>query len=249
LNDDIHSCWRITVQVVETIISEITKLANPGKATHHLKFFKTGPGEYGEGDRFHGLVMKEQRAIAKKYYAACSISDISRLLQNEYHECRMVALLVLVEQFKRTKDDSIKKNVYECYMDHPDWINNWDLVDVTAPAVPGQWLLDRNKEILYRWAGEDHLWKQRIAIMSTFTFLRVGRFEDTFAISDLLLHHEHDLIHKAVGWMIREVGNRDGNAERIFLKDRYQGMPRTMLRYAIEKFPEEERKRWLRGEI
>jgi 3-methyladenine DNA glycosylase AlkD len=211
------------------------------------RFFKTGPGGYGEGDRFIGVKVPSLRAVCRDCRGA-SLKDVRTLISSKVHEERLLALLILVDAFGRA-DDAARRRIYEFYCAHTRFINNWDLVDASAAQIVGGFLRGRSKAPLTRFARSTSLWERRIAIIATFDGIRRGEFDETFRIADLLLHDEHDLIHKAVGWLLREVGNRDGAAERRFLASRYKEMPRTMLRYAIEKFPERERRAYLRGDV
>lgn len=226
---------------------ELRELAEPDRAVKYQSFFKTGKGEYGEGDRFLGVRMPFIRKLVRRF-RDISIEDQIDLLHSPWHEERMFALVSMVEAFKRG-DETLRKNIYKTYMISADFINNWDLVDVTAPHIPGAWLHDKKKEPLYDFAVQDHLWKKRISIIATQHFIRGGDYSDTLRISAILLNDEHDLIHKAVGWMLREVGKKDMETEEQFLKKHYRKMPRTMLRYAIEKFPEALRQRYLKGQV
>ena len=228
----------------EAIILELNKLGNPAKAAHLSHFFKTGKGEYGEGDLFIGVTVPEQRAIAQKYQNA-GLPVLSELLTSPYHEQRLTALLILELKFKKQKTEEVRKQFVNFYLAHADYINNWDLVDLSCYKILGEWLLDKDRRLLYELAQCDHLWKQRIAIVTCMLFVRKGDFRDMLAIADLLQHHPHDLIHKAVGWLLREAGKKDKKVLTTYLADRYTAMPRTMLRYAIERFPEEERKKYL----
>lgn len=222
----------------------ISKLANPEKAAFLQGYFKTGPGGYGEGDVFAGLTVPQCRKIAKSH-ARISKENITSLLGSQIHEERLIALLILVEQYRKASTAD-RKTVVDLYVRQRHHVNNWDLVDSSAPYILGDWLLTRNRKILYKLAKSDSLWDRRIAILSTFAFIKAGEFEDTFAIGEMLIHDPHDLIHKAVGWMLREVGKRiDIEPLRDFLATHATTMPRTALRYAIEKMPEVERKQWL----
>ena len=222
---------------------EIKKNANKQKAGVLQRFFKTGKGQYGEGDVFLGIVVPTQRIIAKKYQNIV-LSDIQKLLSSKVHEERLIALLILVFQFPKANSKK-RKTIFDFYLKNTKNINNWDLVDLTAPSIVGEYLLDGNRKILYKLARSKDLWEKRIAIISTFTFIKNNQFEDTLLIAEILLNDEHDLIQKAVGWMLREVGKRDLSVEEEFLQKYYQKMPRTMLRYAIEKFSEKKRKYFL----
>lgn len=226
---------------------ELRNQANPDKATINLRFFKTGKGDYGEGDKFLGLTVPETRAIERKHWKTIDYDDILYFLHSKFHEVRMFALLCLTRKFTHTTDSDEQKKIFELYVANTAWINNWDLVDVTAPTIVGGYLRSRKRNILYKLALSKSLWEQRISIISTAAFIAENDFADTFAVANLLLHHPHDLIHKAVGWMLREVGNKDLHAEESFLKECYKTMPRTMLRYAIEKFEETKRQKYLKG--
>ena len=211
------------------------------------RFFKTGPGEYAEGDVFIGVTVPQVRAVVRAA-GEVPLAEAARLLRSRVHEERLLALLLLVRRFERG-DDAERRAIYDLYLASTAFINNWDLVDTSAPQIVGGWLRDRSRAPLRRLARSASLWERRIAILATFRFIRDGEFEPTFEIADVLLDDPHDLIHKAVGWMLREVGNRDAAAERRFLARRYARMPRTMLRYAIEKFPDGERGAYLQGKI
>jgi 3-methyladenine DNA glycosylase AlkD len=208
------------------------------------RFFKTGPGQYGEGDVFVGVKVPAIRAVCGECRGA-GLGAIRPLLRSRVHEERLLALLLMVDAFTRAGEPG-RRAIYDLYLSHTAFINNWDLVDSSAAQIVGGWLSGRSRAPLRKLARSSSLWERRIAILATFHYIRRGEFEETFRIADILLRDPHDLIHKAVGWMLREVGNRDGAAERRFLDDRYRKMPRTMLRYAIEKFPEKERQRYLK---
>ena len=221
--------------------------AVPANVAILQRFFKTGPGEYGEGDRFIGVKVPSLRSVCGECHGA-SFDVVLDLLHSKIHEERLLALLILVDAFQRG-DEAARKRVYDLYLANTAFINNWDLVDASAGQIVGGWLHSRSHAPLLRLAKSRSLWERRIAIVATYYFIKRGEFDDTFRISDLLLKDEHDLIHKAVGWMLREVGKRDGAALRAFLAGRYETMPRTMLRYAIEKFGVAERKQYLRGQV
>lgn len=231
----------------DEILAEIGKYANPSKAEHALKFFKAFPGGYGGKDSFNGATVPQGQKVAKAYYKVASLEVIEKLLHHKVHEVRLLALQMLVYRFP--KSDSIEKlAIYELYLRNTKYINNWDLVDLSCYKIVGQWLLDKNdRSLLYRFAESQNMWEQRISIISTFAFMRVGQLDDTFALADKLLDHSHDLMHKAVGWMLREAGKRDMDRLKKYIKDNYARFPRTALRYAIEKFPEDERKSVLKG--
>jgi len=226
------------------IIDTIKSYANPEKKNVLQHFFKTGKGQYGEGDIFLGIVVPLQRTIAKQY-ARLPPSRVKQLLISKIHEHRLIALFILIEQFQKG-DEKIKKDIYDLYLSHTRHINNWDLVDLSAPQIVGTYLENRDTKILTQLATSDLLWDRRIAILATFSFIKKQQFVETLKIAQLLLHDEHDLIHKAVGWMLREVGKRGGEKEELAFLDTFsKQMPRTMLRYAIERLPEKKRKYYL----
>jgi 3-methyladenine DNA glycosylase AlkD len=231
----------------EAIQKELKRLGSKEKAKVLQGFFKTGPGEYGEGDCFLGIKVPELRKLAKKHQAI-SIREIDQLLKSSIHEERLLALLILVRRYSK-EDDAEQKRIYELYLKRTKFVNNWDLVDSSAEHIVGAFLMDRSKKPLYSLAKSRNLWERRISIMSTFHFIKQNKFSETLKISKILLADEEDLIHKAVGWMLREIGKRHLPTEQKFLKEHYKAMPRTMLRYAIEKFPEPERQRYLKGNI
>jgi 3-methyladenine DNA glycosylase AlkD len=221
--------------------------AVPGNVDILQRFFKTGPGEYGEGDVFIGVKVPGVRAVCRECRGV-PLDVVLELLRSRVHEERSLALLMLVDAFERGADP-VRKQIYDLYLANTRYINNWDLVDASAPQIVGGWLAARSRAPLKRLARSSSLWERRIAIVATFAFIRRGETEETFRIAEILLADRHDLIHKAVGWMLREVGKRDAARLRQFLARHYAAMPRTMLRYAIERFPEAERKRYLRGQL
>ncbi len=222
---------------------ELKELANPKQAEILQGFFKTGEGEYGEGDIFLGIKVPVQRKAADKFQDL-SLEDLERLLNTKIHEYRMTALFILIGQYERG-DKIEKKKIFNLYLKNTKNINNWDLVDISAPKVVGDYLLNKPRGVLYKLARSKKLWERRIAIISAFAFIRNNEFDDTLKIAEILLNDKHDLIHKAVGWMLREVGKRDQKIEEEFLKKHYLKMPRVMLRYAIERFEEKKRKFYL----
>jgi 3-methyladenine DNA glycosylase AlkD len=222
--------------------------ANPEDALFLQRFFKTGPGEYAEGDIFIGVRVPVTRKIARQF-KDLPLDLTSRLLCSSVHEERLLALVILTERMKKKGPAEEKREIYELYLSHTEWINNWDLVDVTAEHVVGRYLYDKTRQPLYNLGASKDLWERRISIISTFYFIRKGDFDDTLRLAELHLEDSHDLMHKAVGWMLREVGKRDQPAEEDFLRKHYRVMPRTMLRYAIERFPEELRQGYLKGRI
>ncbi|MBI2105911.1 DNA alkylation repair protein [Candidatus Woesearchaeota archaeon] len=220
--------------MLNQLIKEINSKANDKKAKIYARFFKTGKGEYGEGDVFIGLTVPEQRNLAEEYIDL-NFTDIKKLLENKIHEYRLIGLFILVYKYQRNEN---KKEIFDFYLKNIYASNNWDLIDCVADKIIGKYLIDKDKKILYDFASSNNLWKKRISIISTFEFIKNNEFEDALKISEILLKDKHDLIHKAVGWMLREVGKRNQNLLENFLKKKYKEMPRTMLRYAIEKFDE-----------
>jgi 3-methyladenine DNA glycosylase AlkD len=232
---------------IQQIKKRLKQLANKEKAEILQRFFKTGPGEYGEGDVFIGVKVPDLRKVAKNFQYI-GIKDVIILLESAIHEERLLALLILVSKYVKG-NETAKKEIYKLYLKKTTFINNWDLVDVTAQHIVGDYLMDKNKSPLYRLTKSKDLWERRIAVMATFCFIKRERYEDTLKIAKILLNDKEDLIHKAVGWMLREIGKRNMVIEETFLKQHYKEMPRTMLRYAIEKFPEPKRQQYLKGEI
>jgi 3-methyladenine DNA glycosylase AlkD len=231
--------------VAVEISARLRQLGDPEKARLLQRFFKTGPGEYAEGDRFYGLKVPQVRLLLWEY-RGLTPTDALPLLMSPIHEERLFALLALVRSFEKG-DEAIREEIYNLYLANTNRINNWDLVDISAPRIVGGFLLERDCGALDLLAQSASLWERRIAILATFTFIRQNQFDDTLRIALLLLHDREDLIHKAVGWMLREVGKRDTAVEEGFLRQHCHVMPRTILRYAIEKFPEEKRRIYLKG--
>ena len=226
----------------EFILQELLSVANPQKAKFLQGFFKTGKGQYAEGDILLGIVVPLTRDIVKKS-PKLPFDEIQRLIDSEYHEARLAGFLLLVKQFQKTKEENERKEIFDFYLKNARKANNWDLVDVTCRDIIGAYLLE-NKEgrgVLYRLAESDNLWEQRIAIVSTWTLIKQKQYDDTLALAEKLLTHKHDLMHKAVGWMLREVGKKDREVLVDFLEKHCKQMPRTSLRYAIEHFSPEER--------
>ena len=232
-------------------LNELKKTIRANANKDHAKtmqwFFKTGKGEYGEGDKFVGIKVPVQRKIAKQF-GELDLEDLQKFLNSQIHEERLISLLILVDKYGKA-DEKEKEKLYRFYKKNSRKINNWDLVDLSAPKIMGIHLLNRDKQNLYKFAHSKNLWEKRISIISTYSFIKNHDFNTTLEISDVLLNDDHDLIHKAVGWMLREVGKQDLYTLEKFLKPRYNKMPRTMLRYSIEKFPEKKRKKYLKGEI
>src|SRR3989344_2932407 len=268
----------LIMQSLSDLKYHLRKNSSLERAQTSRRFFKTGKGEYGEGDEFLGLTVPDCRKIAREFIKI-EFKDVKKHLESKYHEERLVAFLILVEQFKKS-DSHGKRKIYDFYIDNKEYANNWDLVDLTADKIVGEWLIDKDmensvdcvalrqnspdrdfgtksnktnqnlcKSILHDLARSDKLWDKRIAIVATFAFIKKRRFDETLNISEMLLKDKHDLIHKACGWMLREVGKRDIAVLERFLKKNYKNMPRTMLRYAIERFDYKTRKAYLEGYI
>jgi 3-methyladenine DNA glycosylase AlkD len=231
---------------IKDIRKKLQQLGSEEKAKVLKRFFKTGPGEYAENDVFIGVRVPELRKLVKEY-PNITIEEVIQFLRSLIHEERMFALLILVRKYSKGNETE-KKRIYELYLKHTKFINNWDLVDGSAQYIVGAFLMNKSKKPLYRLAKSSSLWERRIAVLSTFYFIQHHHFSEALKISEILLTDEQDLIHKAVGWMLREIGKRDITAEETFLKKYYKNMPRTMLRYAIERFPESKREKYLRGE-
>ena len=229
--------------MLDQIRKELLLLGDQVRAKKLASFFKTGKGQYGEGDVFLGIPVPEQRKVAKKYIGL-SFHDLLELLSGKIHEFRLTALLILVLKYSKA-DDSEKEIIHNFYLKNTKSVNNWDLVDLTAPKIVGDYLLNRDRSILFELVKSDSLWERRIAVLATFCFIKNNDFNDAFSISKMLIQDQHDLIHKAVGWMLREIGKRDQEALEDFLMKYHKQMPRTMLRYSIEKFEEEKRKYYL----
>lgn len=230
--------------------AELKTLANPKRAILSQRFFKTGKGQYGEGDIFIGLTNPQLHTLTKKY-VNLTIEELHELLNSKIHEERLISLLILVKQFQKAKkDQKTQYQIYNFYLKNARKINNWDLVDLSAPKIVGAFLLkNQDKTILREFAKSENLWEKRIAIISTLTFIRERKFGETLAIANILLEDKHDLIHKAVGWALREIGKKNQKVLETFLLQNYKQMPRTMLRYSIEKFPQKIRQKYLKGEI
>lgn len=222
-------------------------LADPAIAAHSQRFFKTGKGEYAQGDQFLGIRVPPLRTLANKF-RTMELSEIQRLLDSKFHERRLCALFILIHRFDRANADQ-RKEIADFYLNNTHNINNWDLVDSSAYKILGKYLLDQDRKILYRLCQSENLWERRIAIITTLQFIKSGQYADTLKLAEMLISDEHDLIHKAAGWMLREVGKRDLAVQRQFLEKHYKRMPRTMLRSAIENLPEVTRRQYLNAEI
>lgn len=235
----------LTEQIIEALMGK----AIPEKASFLPRFFKTGPGEYGEGDQFMGVTVPDQRQIAKLFFKEISLEDLSQLIKNPFHEVRLTGLLALVYRYEKTKSETEQRKLVDYYLAHLDFVNNWDLVDSSCYQILGHFYWKKDKSLFYELADSDHLWRQRVAMISSFFWIKKGEYADALALAEKLKNHPHDLMHKAVGWMLREIGNRNFEVELEFLKKHYQTLPRTALRYAIEKFPEDLRQDYLKGNI
>lgn len=231
----------------QTIVEQLLALGNQEIAEHSQRFFKTGRGDYGEGDVFLGIRVPVLRKIAKEHQTT-PLKDVLAVLKSEFHEARMLALLIMVLKFK-SGSDAEQAELYQAYLANTKYVNNWDLVDCSGMYIVGAYLYDKNRQPLFELVKSASLWERRIAIFASFYFIRQNEFDDTLALAELLLQDPQDLIHKMVGWMLREVGKRDIDAERRFLNQHYQRMPRTMLRYAIERFDEADRQAYLKGTV
>ncbi len=229
------------------LLREMLSLRNEEEARGLMRFFKTGKGQYGEGDQFLGIRVPATREMVKRLWRETTMQDLEQCIQSPWHEVRLAALLVLIQQFKHNKKrPDRQRECIDFYLRHTERINNWDLVDLSCYELLGTWLLDKDRTILYDLARNGKtIWEQRIGIVSTMQFLRNNQLDDTYAIADILLHHTHDLIHKAVGWLLREAGKRDDKRLIDWLSERHSTMPRTMLRYAIERLPEDIRRQYL----
>lgn len=235
----------MTHSKLHTLQQEARSLGTAERAKNSVWFFKTGPGQYGEGDVFIGVTVPSLRKLSRAY-AGLSLVDIETLLHSREHEFRLLALFILVGQFRKAKSDEVRETIYDFYLANTKWINNWDLVDSSAGYIVGEFLKDRSKKILTTLAHSKSLWERRIAIISTFAYIKDGDAIDALVIARILLHDTHDLIQKAVGWMLREVGKRCGEKTELeFLDEHYKTMPRTMLRYAIERLSEKQRKHYM----
>lgn len=229
--------------------SSLLKYADKRRADDLARFFQTHPGGYGEGDIFLGIKVPDQRSVSKQFYKDLGFDEISLLLNENIHEHRLTAVFMLVLKYEKAKTEEEKQSVVDCYLKNISGVNNWDIVDSSCHRILGPWLMDKDKDLLYDFAASGDLWLQRIAVITTMHFISKRHYHDALHLAKVLLHHPHDLIHKAVGWMLREIGNRDYYVEYNFLLKHYRQMPRTMLRYAIEKFDEDVRQGFLKGMI
>lgn len=235
--------------LTKQILDSLEEKSNAEKASFLPRFFKAFPGGYGDGDLFLGVVVPEQRKIAKQFFKEISLEELSVLIQNPFHEVRLTGLMALVYRYEKTKSEAERAELVDFYLSHLDFVNNWDLVDSSCHQILGHFYWKKDKSLFYELADSGHLWRQRIAMISSYFWIKKRDFDDALALAERLQNHPHDLMHKAVGWMLREIGNRDFESEFNFLKKHYRTMPRTALRYAIEKFPEELRQDFLKGRI
>ena len=237
------------MKTIAKVKNELLGYNDKKRGENLYKFFQAFPGGYGEGDEFIGVTVPNQRTVSKKYYKEISLNEIELLLNESVHEYRLTALFMLVLKYHKEKNEEVKEDIVDTYIKQIERVNNWDLVDSSAHLILGPHLMNRDRGLLCELSISPNLWIQRISIITTYHFIKNMQYVDTLRIAKVLLNHKHDLIHKAVGWMLREVGNRDFGVEYNFLTKHYKIMPRTMLRYAIEKFPEELRQKFLKGDI
>lgn len=235
----------LTEQIFESLKDKVI----PEKAAFLPKFFKAFPGGYGEGDQFLGVIVPEQRKIAKRCFQEISLDEISELLHNPFHEVRLTALMMLVYRFEKLKSETQRKEIVDFYLDHLKFINNWDLIDSSCYQILGAFYHKKDKSLFFELADSGKLWSQRVAMISSMYWIKKDNFTDALKLAEKLKNHPHDLMHKAVGWMLREIGKRNFEVEFQFLISHYRTMPRTALRYAIEKFPEKLRQDFLKGKI
>ena len=234
-------------KTAQDFIQALETLKNPASATSHAKFFQAYPGGYGEGDVFWGLTVPAQRNIGKRFFKVLSLDDLEQLIRHPVHEVRLTTLMLMVLRYQKISSE--RESLANIYLDNLEYVNNWDLVDSSAAYILGFWFWGKSPAPLFEMAKSKHLWTQRIAVLSSYHFIKLGSYENTLLLAELLLPHKHDLIHKAVGWMLREIVNRDYKTEYSFLAKHYHSMPRTMLRYAIEKYEEGIRQDFLKGRI
>lgn len=228
-------------------LDELISLSDQHQALHLQRFFKTGKGQYGEGDSFLGIKVPITRSIAKKYYREFSLDNVQELIKNKHHEARLLALLIMVQFFEDKNFSHMKKDIFELYLNNVEYINNWDLVDLSAPRVVGKFVFESNNpDCFYELAESNHLWSERISIVSQYYFIKKGEFKHILALSEKFLTHKHDLMHKAVGWMLREMGKIDEKPLYAFLDKHYKIMPRTMLRYSLEKLPKDKKEYYMK---
>lgn len=237
------------METLKKVKDDLNAYSDNKRGANLHKFFQAFPGGYGEGDTFIGVTVPHQRIVSRKYYQQIELTEIESLLCESIHEYRLTAIFMMVLRYQKTKNVTEKKAIVDTYIKNIERVNNWDLVDSSAHLILGHYIEQSDRKILYDFAKSTNLWMQRVAVIATFHFIRKDQFDDNLKIAELLINHKHDLIHKAVGWMLREIGNRNYAVEYDFLTKHYRNMPRTMLRYAIEKFPEDVRQQFLKGEI
>lgn len=236
--------------IVKEIKESLAVLSIPEKAAFLPRFFKTGKGEYGEGDKFIGVIVPDQRKVAKEYFSKITLKELSELLSSEIHEHRLTALLMLISKFEKTKEQTVKDEIVEFYLNHLKFINNWDLVDTSCYKILGRYAFENQRENLLKdLADSDQMWHKRIAVVGTMHYIKKGSFDLTKEFVTQNLHHPHDLMHKANGWLLREIGNKNESELIVYLNQYYKEMPRTCLRYAIEKLDEELRQDYLKGRV
>lgn len=238
------------MEIGNQILEALNDLSIPEKAEFFPRFFKTGKGEYGEGDLFLGVTVPDQRRVAKEYYSKISLKELSTLLSSKYHEHRLTALLMLISKFEKTKDSEIKKQIIDFYFDHLQYVNNWDLVDTSCYKILGRYCFENQREVLLRsLSHSEEMWHKRIAVVGTMHYIKKGSYDLTKEFVTYNLKHPHDLMHKANGWLLREMGNKNEKELIDYLNIHYREMPRTCLRYAIEKLDEDIRQDYLKGRI
>jgi 3-methyladenine DNA glycosylase AlkD len=234
--------------MIEEIKEDFKNISSKSRARNSARFFKTGKGEYGEGDLFLGVRTPDVRKLVNKYKKDITLKQTLYFLKSKIHNYRFFALEILKYKYEKGNEKT-KTRIVDIYLDNVEYINNWDLVDISAPHILGDYLLDKDRDILFELAHNEDLWSKRISILSTFAFIRNNQYEDFLKIADILIDHKHDLIHKALGWMLREVWKRDSDIAEKYIKDNYEKLPRTTLRYAIEKMDESKRQKYLKGNI
>ena len=239
----------LAMPTLQKFKSTLLTYTDKKKVVDLTRFFQVFPGGYGEGDTFLGVKVPDQRAVAKQFFKELNLDEITLLLNENIHEHRLTAVFMLVLKYEKSKTEEDKQAVVDCYLENISGVNNWDIIDSSCHKILGPWLIDKDRSLLYEFANSGDLWLQRISVITTMHFISKRKYDDGLRLAEILLHHPHDLIHKAVGWMLREIGNRDYDVEYNFLLKHYRQMPRTMLRYAIEKFDEDVRQRFLKGTI
>jgi len=232
------------MNIADQIKKDLRNISDPKKVEVLSHYFKTGEGEYGHGDKFLGIKLPDQRIVAKKYFKEASLKDVEELLKDPTHEFRLTGVIILTMKYPKATPEE-KKEIYDFYLEHLEFINNWDLVDASAERIVGEYLLDKDRSIIYKLAKSDHLWTQRVSLLTTFQFIKHHEFEDALKLCEYFIKSDRDLIHKASGWMLKEIGKRDEKVLIDFLDKHYKQMPRTMLRYCIEKLSDPQKKHYL----